>query len=389
MSKTGAIEHAEPVGKPRTTLAPPPRPGASADVSTTPPPGSPLDASFDDFFIPDFCAPRMVLGVVVVAELVALTLTLARFDQVFLTELARISMFLQWLGLTSAGVLCYSRRWLARLSVPQSTGAVFALLLANTAVISELALWLGTAFGDGGITSTLFPSDHWPFLLRNAGICLIVTALLLRYFFVTHQWQKHVRAEAHSRIQALQARIRPHFLFNSMNTIAALTRSDPQRAEEAVEDLADLFRATLRDSHSPLRLKEELELTRIYQRIEALRLGERLSVRWDVAALPMRAFVPGLTVQPLLENAIYHGIEPLERGGTVTVSGRVVDGDVELTVSNPVAPQGEPAVERFGNRLALDNIRQRLDLAFGGRGSLTVEQQPDSYRVTVRFPYSE
>jgi two-component system sensor histidine kinase AlgZ len=331
----------------------------------------------------------MVLGVVVVAELVALTLTLARFDQVFLTELARISMFLQWLGLTSAGVLCYSRRWLARLSVPQSTGAVFALLLANTAVISELALWLGTAFGDGGITSTLFPSDHWPFLLRNAGICLIVTALLLRYFFVTHQWQKHVRAEAHSRIQALQARIRPHFLFNSMNTIAALTRSDPQRAEEAVEDLADLFRATLRDSHSPLRLKEELELTRIYQRIEALRLGERLSVRWDVAALPMRAFVPGLTVQPLLENAIYHGIEPLERGGTVTVSGRVVDGDVELTVSNPVAPKGGPGAERFGNRLALDNIRQRLDLAFGGRGSLTVEQQPDSYRVTVRFPYSE
>ena len=122
-----------------------------------------------------------------------------------------------------------------------------------------------------------------------------------------------------------------------MNTIAALTRSDPKRAEEAVEDLADLFRATLRDSHSPFRLKEELELTRIYQRIEALRLGDRLDVRWDVGALPMRAFVPGLTVQPLLENAIYHGIEPLEHGGTVTISGRVVDGEVELVVSNPVA----------------------------------------------------
>jgi two-component system sensor histidine kinase AlgZ len=199
-----------------------------------------------------------------------------------------------------------------------------------------------------------------------------------------------VRAEALSRIQALQARIRPHFLFNSMNTIAALTRSDPKRAEEAVEDLADLFRATLRDSHSPLRLKEELELTRIYQRIEALRLGERLEVRWDVAALPMRAFVPGLTVQPLLENAIYHGIEPLEHGGTVTVTGRVVDGHVELVVTNPVAlPTGAAAEPRTGNRLALDNIRQRLDLAYGGRGTLTVEQQPELYRVTVRFPYTE
>jgi len=174
-----------------------------------------------------------------------------------------------------------------------------------------------------------------------------------------------------------------------MNTIASLTRSDPKRAEEAVEDLADLFRATLRDSHSPLRLKEELELTRIYQRIEALRLGSRLAVRWEVAELPMRAFVPGLTVQPLLENAIYHGIEPLETGGTVTISGRVVGGEIELVVSNPVATNSAPGEPRTGNRIALDNIRQRLDLAYGGRGSLTVDQQPDRYQVTVRFPYTE
>ena len=150
-----------------------------------------------------------------------------------------------------------------------------------------------------------------------------------------------------------------------------------------------MFRATLRDSHSPLRLKEELELTRIYQRIEALRLGGRLDVRWDVGALPMRAFVPGLTVQPLLENAIYHGIEPLERGGTVTISGRVVGREIELVVSNPVAEVPSTGEPRAGNRLALDNIRQRLDLAYGGRGSLTVEQQPDCYKVTVRFPYTE
>jgi two-component system sensor histidine kinase AlgZ len=387
MSKTGATERAAEDASPRPTLVPPPRPSISAESS--PKTDSALAGAADTFFIPDFCAPRMVFAVVLIAELVALTLTLARPDAVFLTELARVSMFLQWLGLTSAAVLCYSRRWLARLTVPQSSAAVFALLLANTTVISELALWFGTTLDPGGLAEAVLPSDHWPFLLRNAGICVIVTALLLRYFFVTHQWQKHVRAEAHSRIQALQARIRPHFLFNSMNTIAALTRSDPQRAEEAVEDLADLFRATLRDSHSPLRLKEELELSRIYQRIEALRLGDRLEVKWDVAELPMRAFVPGLTVQPLLENAIYHGIEPLERGGTVTISGRVVDGEVELVVSNPVALKPARTEERTGNRLALDNIRQRLDLAYGGRGSLNVDQQPDLYRVTVRFPYTE
>jgi two-component system sensor histidine kinase AlgZ len=381
MSKTGAIEDAPADRTPRTTLVPPLRPRVSTDAAPVP---EPLP---DAFYIPDFCATRMVFAVVLIGELVALTLALARADAPFLTELARISMFLQWLGLTNAALLCYSRRWLAKLTVPQSSAAVFALILLNTVLISEAALWLGTAFGS--VAAAGPPAEHWSFLLRNAGIALIVTALLLRYFFVTHQWQKHVRAEALSRIQALQARIRPHFLFNSMNTIAALTRSDPKRAEEAVEDLADLFRATLRDSHSPLRLKEELELTRIYQRIEALRLGSRLDVRWDVGALPMRAFVPGLTVQPLLENAIYHGIEPLEHGGTVVISGKVVDGEVELVVSNPVAPSATAGEQRTGNRLALDNIRQRLDLAYGGRGSLEVAQEPGRYQVTVRFPYTE
>ena len=138
-----------------------------------------------------------------------------------------------------------------------------------------------------------------------------------------------------------------------------------------------------------MRLKEELELTRVYQRVEAARLGSRLDVRWDVGELPMRAFVPGLTVQPLLENAIYHGIERLESGGVVTISGRVVDGQVELVVSNPVAPDGAAGEPRLGNRIALDNIKQRLDLAYGGRGSLAVEQAPGRYQVTVRFPYTE
>jgi hypothetical protein len=190
MSKTGATERAAEEAPLHPTLVPPPRPSAAAQAT------SQASSAVDSFFIPDFCAPRMVFAVVLIAELVALTLSLARPDAAFLTELARVSMFLQWLGLTSAAVLCYSRPWLARLSVPQSSAAVFALLLANTTVISALALWFGTALTPGGFVESALPSEHVPFLLRNAGICVIVTALLLRYFFVTHQWQKHVRAEA-------------------------------------------------------------------------------------------------------------------------------------------------------------------------------------------------
>jgi two-component system sensor histidine kinase AlgZ len=390
MSKPGAAAEAStrsesgPAAIPVAPAAEPPRDEPRSKAAQ-----APAQSALADFFIPDLCATRSAFFVVLIAELIALTLSLARPSANFLMELARISMFLQWLGLTSAALLCYARPVLARFSVPRASAWVFALFMLNTALLSEAALVVGGPFGGGGLPAGLFPRDHWPFLLRNEGICLIVAAMLLRYFYVTHEWQVHLRAEARSRIEALQARIRPHFLFNSLNTIAALTRSDPRRAEEAVEDLADLFRATLRDSHSPLRLKEELELTRIYQRIEEVRLGERLKVRWDVAQLPMRAFVPGLTVQPLLENAIYHGIEPLDRGGTVTVSGHVLDGRVEIVVSNPVAPARAGATERPGNRLALENIRQRLALAYDEAATLTIEQPDGEYRVTIRFPYTE
>ena len=331
----------------------------------------------------------MVLAVVLVSELLAIAFALAQpGGAAFLTDLARISLFVQWLGLSGAAVLCYSRRWLAGLSVPLAGSLAFMLLLGNTALLSEAAFLLGRNLSERGFNNTLFPTDHWAFLLRNQGICAIVSAMLLRYLFVAHQWRLHVREEARSRIHALQARIRPHFLFNSMNTIASLTRSDPSRAEEAVEDLADLFRATLKDSERPLRMKEELELSRIYQRIEELRLAERLKVKWRVNELPMRAIVPSLSVQPLLENAIYHGIEPLDGGGTVTVDGAVEGEDVVITVGNPLATELNGSA-RPGNRHALENIRQRLRLAYGDRGCVEVRETPERYEVTLRFPYEE
>ena len=339
----------------------------------------------DDFFLPDFCGARMVFAIVLFGELVALCLTLARAGGApFLTELARVSFFTQWLGLTAAALLCFARKALARLPVWLATLGVFAILILDTALLSAAVVWIGGLLLPSGY-GNLFARDLWPFMLRNSMICVIVAAMLLRYFFVSHQWRHQVRAEARSRIHALQARIRPHFLFNSMNTIASLTRSDPARAEEAVEDLADLFRATLRDSETLLSIKEELELTRIYQRIEMLRLGDRLKVTWDVADLPMRAFIPALTIQPLLENAIYHGIEPIDTGGCVRIHGHCDDDTITIRITNPVS--AERAVsERSGNQLALENIRERLELAYGPRGQLSVEPLETEYRVTMRFP---
>jgi two-component system sensor histidine kinase AlgZ len=171
-----------------------------------------------------------------------------------------------------------------------------------------------------------------------------------------------------------------------MNTIASLTRSDPAQAEQAVQDLADLFRANLSEKRNTITLEQELEVARIYQRIEQLRLGERLHVEWNISQLPMQALVPGLLLQPLLENAIYHGVEPQPEGGVVTVTGEVAGNLVTVVVRNRVS---ERQNQREGNKLALANIRERLALMYGERALVKAGRFDDEYIVTLRFPHVE
>jgi len=340
--------------------------------------------------MPDFCAGNMTLAVVLIVELVALMLSTARqsVNQNFWVDLASSSLFLLWQGLVVAAVLCRMRNWLTRHPAPQAYAWSLAFMLSTSLIIAEAVYQLGYRFGAGmGALSDVFPVAHASFLMRTFAIAFIVSSLALRYFHVSGEWRHSVQLEAQARIRALQARIRPHFLFNSMNTIAALTRSDPQRAEEAVEDLADLFRANLSDARGHITLKEELEIARIYERIEALRLGERLQVQWNVAALPMRALVPSLLIQPLLENAVYHGIEPQTGGGTITIDGKFDGEFIQFAVSNPLPP--DVVSKRQGHGIALDNIRQRLDLAWPGRAQVELYQDTHIYRVELYFPYQE
>jgi two-component system, LytTR family, sensor histidine kinase AlgZ len=257
--------------------------------------------------LPDFCAARAVLAVVLIVTLTAIVLAVARQGSglSFWLDLALSSLFLLWAGMGSAAALCLLRVRLAALPLAAASALALGSVLAVIALVSLGVLWLGSSALLGPRASNLLlPVAPQRFFAANLGIGAIIGALALRYFYVSGEWRRNVELQAQARMRALQARIRPHFLFNSMNTIAALTRSDPARAEEAVEDLADLFRANLNEKRSRITLKEELEVARIYQRIEQLRLGERLRVIWDVADLPMRALVPGLLMQPLLENAI-------------------------------------------------------------------------------------
>jgi two-component system sensor histidine kinase AlgZ len=218
------------------------------------------------------------------------------------------------------------------------------------------------------------------------GIAAIVGLVVLHYLYLQYLWQRQTEAENSARLQALHSRIRPHFLFNSMNTIASLTRSDPALAERVVEDLADLFRVALGDAVKPSTLSRELSLARQYLSIEKLRLGDRLQVEWDLEVLPDEAMMPPMILQPLLENAVYHGIEPAAQGGKIVISGCYRRRRINLSIRNSLPPDGETS-HRQGNQLAMDNIRARLAGIFEMEASLTESHVDGEYQVRLVFPH--
>lgn len=328
-------------------------------------------------FLPNFCAIRMVFGVVVSAELLAIVLTLGAFpgNDLFWPELSLRSLYIQWVVLSVSALYCMLRVPLGRLTHTQAGLTAWFLILVVTATVFWVARGLGLPAA----------SPPLPALLHHLAIAGIVGAMLLRYLYEQHRERQRELAESSARLQALQARIRPHFLFNSMNTIASLTRVDADLAEQVVQDLSDLFRATLADAGSPSTLQKELELARGYLRIEAQRLGPRLRVEWDLDELPGDARLPALLLQPLLENAVYHGIEPAADGGQITISGRFRDGLVNIAVRNTLPVDAAPA-HRPGNRMAQQNVRERLDATFGTEGGLVVGRVDGCYQVRLFFP---
>jgi two-component system sensor histidine kinase AlgZ len=339
----------------------------------------------DNLFLPDLCGLRPLFLVLLLAQSIAIVLTLGRagsLEQQF-EAFGFISLFTQILALSVAAALCLARSPLSRMRESVAVAASYALTVLVTLLVAEAA-WRALAYPGGD--PAVIDSGHGAFLARVAGISAVVNALALRYFFVQHHWRAQVAAESRARVQALQSRIRPHFFFNCMNTIASLTRSSPELAERAVEDLAALFRASLADAQALVTLGDELELVRRYLAIEHLRLGDRLQVRWQIADAPMEARLPSLSIQPLVENAIYHGIEPLATGGTIDIAAHRGDGFVAIDIENPVAPEATPA--QGGHRMAQRNVAERLAAHFGPQAQFTAERDGARYRVHLKFPYA-
>lgn len=332
----------------------------------------------DDFFVPDLCRVRAVFMLLVTSELTVVLLAVVQTHHEWINwnYFGLLSLFVQWTVLTSAALICLLRKRLQQFTTAKATVLIALLVVADVFVFSVFA------------DKVLHPEpglSNWMAIGKKLLAALLITLMVLRYFYLQHQHQQQRQAEMQARLTALQARIQPHFLFNSMNTIASLISTRPEQAEDAVLDLSELFRASLRTQDRLIPLSEELALCRRYLAIEGLRLGARLRIVWDIAAdLELQA-IPPLTLQPLIENAVYHGIQPRPEGGVITIKVYRNQQFVYLLVQNPRPQSG--ASSHSGNQMALDNIKARLQALFGEPAVLKHSHQNDVYTVTLRLPW--
>lgn len=322
--------------------------------------------------LPDFRNPGVQLRLLLAVNLLALVGAFVREDDAVRAMVA-FQTWAAWgepaLLLTGLG-LGAATPWLQRL--PAAQGYLLAM--------GSMVLW-GVLAAAWAREATLLPETVS--LLRVAFLAVLVAVVVLGYFHLRAQALPGALAEA--RVQALAARIRPHFLFNSLNAALGLVRQSPRQAETVLESLADLFRALLADPRALVPLAEEVDRVKQYLEIERLRLGEdRLAVNWQVD-VPEGIIVPVLLLQPLVENAVYHGIEPRAEGGEIDLSLKARDGRLLITLSNPV-PEAGSRKHREGNHMALANIRERLLLHYDLSARLDSGERDGSYEVRIDLP---
>ena len=319
--------------------------------------------------LPNFRNLGILLRILVIVDGMCLAAALLKTTEALalLEELIDVSSFVQPILILSLLALAACNDILHRMRYRHAVAVLFTAELMITTGVYFLGLHLFSGMGA--------LERYWVFTA-------LITGILIGYFELRGRALSPALSEA--RLQALQARIRPHFLFNSINAVLSLMRQEPRRAEQALEDLADLFRVLMADNRQLTPVAREVGLAKQYLSIEFLRLGDRLRVEWDVTHMPADAMIPPLVLQPLLENAVYHGIEPRTEPGTIQIRIARDGGRIELSLSNPYRPDGD---HHAGNRMALANIRERLALHFDAEASIKTIATDNTYEVRMVIPY--
>lgn len=336
----------------------------------------------DSFLIPDLCTGRPLVLLLMATQLLVILFMLFQFGLEFdWIYMGSVTVYMQWQAIGSALLMALVREYFLLLPKNQAASATFALLVLWGALMAVVAQWL-----DHPDRLTLI---DWPLVARNTLISAIVVGIALRYLYVQQQLVDREKSELQASLSALQARIKPHFLFNTMNSIASLISIAPEKAEKMIEDLAELLRASLREEMLETTIANEWELCQRYLEIEQLRLGERLSWQCDFSALNEALPIPSLSLQPIVENAIYHGIQASPHPGFIRVSGHLQEGRVVIQVENSFDRAYKSERPNKGNKMAINNIRHRLQHLYGDSASLELEEKNGSFLVTLSYKPGE
>ncbi|MFW2438483.1 MAG: sensor histidine kinase [Arenicellales bacterium] len=326
-----------------------------------------------------------VTGVFLLAALLSSLLVsmgrVGNWDASYITDFVALLAAGSLIALTGALVLKVFNPFLKSLSTRAGLATAYLMLMVTTFAICYILYatvsrnWPLTVSSNRELLSFL-----QIFIIATVNYVIVLAVLLQR------AKTKDIKNSSQTaKLQALQSRIRPHFMFNSMNSIAGLIRNNPEMAEIALQDLADLIRVLMADARKLVPLSAEIETSKQYLKIEKLRLGDRLGVHWHLKSIPKNCFVPSLILQPLLENAVYHGIEPSFGGGVIDIDMRADSRRVQVLIRNPLPDDGERS-HRKGNQIAMDNIKQRLIRHFGEAASLSSSRRNDVHITKIIFP---
>ncbi|BBB60335.1 hypothetical protein UNDKW_2062 [Undibacterium sp. KW1] len=335
--------------------------------------------SASEQLIPDCCNLGVFSRILISVNLIALLALWSRGDEwrIVLQNFLESAALIETICLLSLLILCNLRRFSARYYMSGWFQRLLCCMLP-TAIAALLMIYL--RMQDWIMAS--FPKLNPLFVVVATGLLALAYQ---QYFELRTRAFSPALGEA--KLQALQARIRPHFLFNSLNTALSLIRTEPRRAEMVLEDLSDLFRVLMRDTRDVTSLQDEIRLCEQYLAIEKIRLGERMQVTWDKEKISPQELaeieIPSLLLQPLLENAVHYGVEPSVQQATVTVEIRRLLDKVEIRIRNPYHAEANMV---SGNQMALENIRQRLSLLYDIEAQIQYGVVDAYFEVKLQFP---
>lgn len=338
----------------------------------------PVPAPATGLLLPNLCEYQSLFVLLIATQLLVVAFVVFRhgfyFDWAYFGQ---VTLYMQWQAMLSAIVLCRLRDFLSHISKYLAVTLAYAGLLLVALLLGLLVEWQLTRLG-----------HHFSleFVLRNVLLSAIVAGIALRYLYVQQQSLEREKAVLQASLAALQARIRPHFLFNTMNSIASLISIAPDKAEKMVEDLCELLRASLREDQLETTVAEEWHLCQCYLAIEQQRLGDRLGWRSDFTGLQAdKVPIPALSLQPLVENAIYHGIQPHSAPGMIVVRGWQQGNTVHIEICNSKAVANDSGERHSGNRMAVENIRLRMQRLYGESASLSLTDQGERFVVHLQY----